>query len=333
MNREPEHLHESILRYARTDFPLLQQHLTVHETLDVIRRQGVGERIIYFYVVDDTQRLVGVLPTRRLLTSGADQRLHDIMLTRVVAIPHTATVLVACEMFVLHRFLAFPVVDEQRRVIGVVDIGLFTQEVLDSAEPEQLNDVFETIGFHISEVRDASPLRAFRYRFPWLTATLASGTVCALMAGRFEITLAQSLILAFFLTLVLGLGESVSMQTMAVTIQALHARRPTLKWYLSACRREIATALLLGTACGTLVTAIAWLWRGALLPALVIGISIVLSLLMACLLGLSIPSLLHRLRLDPKIAAGPTTLALTDIFTLLFYFTVGWLFLTKAANP
>jgi magnesium transporter len=325
-----EHLHEPILRYARTDFPLLAQHLTVQQALDFIRVQGVGERIIYFYVVDEERRLVGVLPTRRLLVSPAEVPLRDIMLTRVVAIPDTATVLVACEMFVLHKYFAFPIVDEQRRIIGVVDVSLFREEVLESADGGQTDDIFETIGFHIAEVRGASPLQAFRYRFPWLLATIASGTICALLAGAFEVTLAESLILAFFLTLVLGLGESVSVQSMAVTLQALHVTRPSMRWYLEALRRELSTAALLGVTCGSVVMLIAWLWRGSFLSAMVIGGSILLSLLMACLLGLSIPSAIHRLRLDPKIAAGPVTLALTDICTLLFYLTLGSLFLRQS---
>ena len=111
--------------------------------------------------------------------------------------------------------------------------------------------VFEAIGFHVAQVRDASPLRAFRFRFPWLLATIGSGTLCALLAGRFEVTLARSLVLTFFLTMVLGLGESVSIQSMTVAIQALRATRPTLRWYVRALRREAGTALLLGVGCGT----------------------------------------------------------------------------------
>jgi len=158
------------------------------------------------------------------------------------------------------------------------------------------------------------------------TALITSGTICAFLAGAFELTLAKSLMLAFFLTPVLVRGESVSMQSMAVTIHALRFMRPTRRWHARAFQREAGTALLLGATCGATVTAIAWLWWGAAMPALVIGGGIVLSLCTACLLGLSIPTILHALKLDPKIAAGPVTLALTDIFTVLFYFMLAaWL--------
>jgi magnesium transporter len=134
--------------------------------------------------------------------------------------------------------------------------------------------------------------------------------------------LAKSILLAFFLTLVLGLGESVSIQSMTVTIQALRAVPPTFGWYIRAVRREAGTSLLLGAACGMVVGFIVWFWRGNGLAAFSIGSSILLTLGAACFFGLSIPALLHALKLDPKIAAGPVTLALTDIFTLLFYFSL-----------
>jgi magnesium transporter len=321
MPEELEHLNQPILPHARRDFAQLSQDFTVQQALEAIRVQGVGEQVIYFYVVDGRQSLVGVLPTRRLLTSPLDQRLAQIMINRVVAIPHTATILEACEMFVMHRFLAFPIVDEQRRILGIVDVNLFTQEVLDIGEREQTDEVFEALGFRISQVRAATPWRAFRLRFPWLLTTIGSGAVCAVLASRFEHTIARAIVLAFFITLVLALGESVSIQSMAVTVQALRSiKKVSLGWFVQAFRHEAGTAALLGMGCGALVSLIVGAWRGQWLAAGVIGSSVALSLVAACLFGLSVPALLHSLRLDPKIAAGPVTLALTDIFTLLCYF-------------
>jgi magnesium transporter len=320
-------LNAPAMDYARKDFPLLEADSNVDKALETIRREGIGERVIYFYAVDDRKRLVGVVPTRRLLTAAPDTRLRDIMVPRVIALPAEATVLEACEFFVLYKLLAFPVIDAERHVIGVVDTDVFMQSVLETGEAEEgvRDDFFEALGFHLAEVRDASPWRVFRYRFPWLLATVASGTACAILAGAFEATLARSLVIAFFLTMVLGLNESVSTQSMSVTIQALRSARFSWHWFANAFRREVATALLLGLACGALVLAIVWIWRNDVRGACVIGGSIALSLVTACLFGLSVPSVLHWLKLDPKIAAGPVTLALADFFALVFYFTSAWL--------
>ena len=327
MTHESDHLHQPVSAVARKDVATLRQDFTVQQALDAIRQRGVGEKIVYFYVVDAEDRLAGVLPTRRLLTAPLAQRLSDVMITRVLAIPQTATVLEACEAFVLHKFLAFPVVDDERRIVGVVDVGLLTEEAFDIAERERTDALFESIGFRVSQVRDASPVRAFRFRFPWLVAIIGSGTICALLVSAYEVTLAKSIVLAFFLTMVLGLAESVSIQSMTVTIQALRATQPTLGWYVRAFRREAGTAVLLGAACGTVVGLIVWLWHGAGLAGFAIGASILLALCAACFFGLSVPALLHALKLDPKVAAGPVTLAFTDIFTLLFYFSLAALLL------
>ena len=321
------HLHQPVLAVARKDAAVLREDFTVQQALDAIRQRGVGEKIVYFYVVDTADRLAGVLPTRQLLTAPLERRLSELMIRRVVAIPHTATVLEACEAFVMHKFLAFPVVDESRKIVGVVDVGLLTEEAFDIAEREQTSALFESIGFRVSQVHDASPLRAFRFRFPWLLATIGSGTLCALLASAYEVTLAKSIVLTFFFTMVLGLAESVSVQSMTVTIQALRTTRPSLGWFVRAFRREAGTAVLLGGACGTVVGLIVWLWRGAALAGIAIGSSILLALCAACFFGLTIPAALHALRLDPKIAAGPVTLAFTDIFTLLFYFSLAALLL------
>ncbi len=324
-----------VVTQARKDFPLLNADMSVAEALERIRREGVGERVIYFFAIDSEERLVGVLPTRRLLTASLETRLEEIMVRKVVAIPATATVLEACEFFVLYKFFAFPVVDKERRVIGVIDVSLFAEEMLEAgdggagsgAAAVPSDDVFEALGFRLAQIRGASSWRAFRYRFPWLMATVGAGTVCAVLAGFFEETLAHSLVIAFFLTMVLGLNESVSMQSMTLTIQALRANTLTRRWFIENFRRELGTALLLGLGCGIVVGLIVLGWRQDTRSAVVVGTTIAVSLTMASLFGFSVPSILHGLKLDPKIAAGPVTLAITDFFALAFYFTLAWLVL------
>jgi len=322
-----DHLKQPVMTAARKDFATLSEAFSIQQALDDIRSHDIGEKIVYFYVINDKGRLTGVVPTRRLLTAPLNQRLSEVMIKRVVMIPQEATVFDALEFFAMHKLLAFPVVDQHHHILGVVDVGVFTDEVFDMTEREHMEEVFELIGFHVSQVRDASPFRAFRFRFMWLLATILSGTICAFLVSVYEITLAKSLVLAFFLTMVLGLGESVSIQSMTVTIQALRSKRATLQWYFRMLRREALTALLLGTGCCILVGLIVLLWHGAVFPAIAIGASVLTILIGACLLGLSVPSLLHALKLDLKIAAGPLTLAITDIYTILCYFTLGALLL------
>src|SRR5207248_2248875 len=145
MDPENDHWRQPVSVVARKDFAALNQKLTVQEALEAIRQRGIGEKIVYFYVLDERGQLCGVLPTRRLLTAGLHEHLSEIMVRRVVTIPHTATLLEACEAFVLHKFLAFPVIDDRRRIVGTVDVSLLSEEVFDVAEKERLDELFEAI--------------------------------------------------------------------------------------------------------------------------------------------------------------------------------------------
>lgn len=322
MSGESKFLNKPVTEIIRGDVTKLLYNITIQQALDIIRLKGLGEKIVYFYVVDDDERLVGVVPTRRLLTAPVDERISEMMITPVIALPQNATVFNAYEFFLLYKLLAFPVVDDKRHILGVVDIAMFADDTFDAADRESMERMFEVLGFRIMQVREASPFRAFRFRFPWLLATVTSGIACALLASIYEMTLAKSLILAFFLTLVLGLGESVSIQSMTLTIHNLRSQQPNWLWYFRNFYRDIGAAILLGAACGFIVGVIAWLWRGQGMASFAIGISIMLTLCAAVFFGLSIPSLLHKLKLDMKIAAGPLTLALTDISTILIYFSL-----------
>ncbi|MDZ4182543.1 MAG: magnesium transporter [Candidatus Cloacimonadaceae bacterium] len=318
---------QQVINLMHRDYIALNEDISVGEALEQIRNNTDEPRIMYFYIVDDEYHLVGVVSTRQLLTSALDTQLKTIADRRIKSIPCRAEVMDVLTDFMIHKYLAMPVVDEEKRLVGIIDVSIFTDNVSDILERDSTDSVFETIGFRLSQIKGASPFKAFRFRFPWLLASIAGGTASALMASRFEDVLAGTIILSFFLTLVLGLGESVSMQSMTVTIQALRAQSPSLKWFAHELLKELGTALLLGAACGLAVGTTVMIWKGAILPALVIGGSLVLTLTTACLVGLTIPAVLHALKLDPKIAAGPLALTISDLFTIGIYFSLARLVL------
>ncbi len=156
-----------VTEFMRSDFATVQVDWTVDRALAAIRAHGLGDRIVYFYVTETGGKLRGVLPARRLLTEPLERRIDEIMIARVVAVPATALLLDACEFFVLYKFYALPVVDAERRVLGVVDMSLFTEQVLNMEEKDESgDDIFQSLGFHIEELHNATAFKAFRFRFP-----------------------------------------------------------------------------------------------------------------------------------------------------------------------
>lgn len=319
-------LHDPILNHSRQDMTILAAGQTVGDALHALRQQDLSDKILYLYVVDQDGRLTGVAPVRRLLTSQPGDKIGDIMVGSVISLPSSATVLEACDMILEHRLLALPVVDEAGKPVGLVDVNLFTDEVGAIARQHEVNSAFQIIGVHIALGRKVPSWVSFKDRFPWLLCNIASGIACAFIAGRYELLIAEVTILALFLTVVLALAESVSMQSMTITLQGLAQQRPSMRQILSALRQEAATAAMLGAGSGFVVGMIALVWRGKALAAGVIGGSIALAILTACLLGVVIPTAIRAFKADPKIAAGPIVLASADIATLLFYFNLSqWL--------
>jgi magnesium transporter len=314
-------LADPVVQHMRTDLARLCVDHTVGEALEAIRQSPPPARIVYFYVVDDTGRLKGVIPSRALLLSPPETRIADIMIRSVIALPSDATVLDACEFFVLHRFLAFPVIDAQRRLIGAIDVELYTDELRDLGGGPS-DDLFQLVGVHLTWARQLNPFSAFRRRFPWLMCNVTGGVAAAFLCGVFQAELEKVVALALFIPVVLALGESVSIQSISLTLQILHGKPPTWTTIVRQLDREGVVGVLLGAGAGLVVGLVALAWLGDLsLTFCVLG-GIIAGVTSAAVLGATVPNLLRRLKLDPQVAAGPLVLALTDVITLVCYFTL-----------
>ncbi len=322
-----DELDQPVVAHMRRDFVSLHADQTVNQALAALRRQTLSEQIVYFYVVDGDGRLAGVVPTRRLLLSLPEERVADVMQRAVISVPSSATLLLACELFVMHRLLAFPVIDKDGRLVGVIDVGLFAEEVFDLSERRAADDVFQLIGVRLAQSRTTSPWAAFRRRFPWLICNIAGGLACAALAALYEGLIESVLLLALFIPVVLALSESVSVQSMTLTLQALRHERTDWGFFARAVAREFLTAALLGAASGLTVGTVTLLWRRDGPGALAVGATILLSVITACLLGVMLPIVLRALRGDPRIAAGPLVLAVADVLTLLLYFNLAGMLL------
>jgi magnesium transporter len=328
-------LNDPVTAHMNADCTRLFARQTVGEALAWLRAHPPPGAIIYFYVVDEDNRLVGVVPTRRLVLSRPEQALAEIMVSKVVTLPHQATVLEACEFFIQHRLLALPVVDDERYLLGLVDLELYTRVLGEGHSDDELSylgdarkrdTLFQLIGVHVANARPASPLVAFRNRFPWLGCNLAAGIVCALLCGVYEHDLARAVALSFFIPVVLNLAESVSSQSVSLTLEVLHGERPTWGSMLRKLRGELATGFCLGLASGAIVGGVGLVWLGQGPLALTLLGGVCGGVTAAALLGITTPTVLHLLRLEPRVAAGPVALAGSDVVTLLLYLNVArWL--------
>jgi len=316
-----------VSEFLHHDFTALPEDWTCERALDEIRRTGDDHKVSYFYTVDDDDRLRGVIPVRRLLTAPLDRLLGDMAVRSLVTVTDQMTLAEAAQKFQNHKFLSLPVVRSDGSVAGVIDLDALAGESVDHSNKAVVEELFQTIGVRLEALTSGSLKAVWWTRFPWLLSTVASGFLCAWLSSRFAATLEKNILLSFFIALVLALGESVAIQSTTLSFQEMHKpvkeRRPRPRLLL----REIVMALALGLPIGLAVGGLAFLLEPRVETSLVVGSSIVLAILDACLLGLMLPWILKLFKVEPKVAGGPLVLALTDVATVLVYLAMAtaWL--------
>jgi magnesium transporter len=308
-----DNLDRPVGELAHVDYLQLFDWETVGESLERIRSEHLGERVVYFYAIARGDKLVGVVPARRLIVNAPETLIRDILISPAVSIPEHATLREAFGIMAGRKLLAIPLVDAQNRISGVIDVRHYREEAVDLERREEAERMFQLLGFHI-ETADHGIWPAFRSRFPWMICNIASGLAAAAITGAYSGLLKHTVALAFFFSVVLGIAESVSMQSVSIGLQSLDRKiRP---W------QELRMGPILGLAAGLTVGLVGWTAIGLPLIGVILAVSILFGASVGAILGLHLPRLVHRWKLDPKIASGPAVLALTDTFTITAYLSL-----------
>jgi len=307
---------------------VVSKNLTIDEALNTIRSKNIHEKIIYFYVVDEENVLLGVVSTRKLLLNPPEVKIGEIMDKSVVCLSADQTLHEALEFLDNHHLLALPVVDEEHHFLGVIDVDLYLEDSVEIDSARLRKDLFQLIGMTVEEGKGFSLAKNYMNRMPWITCNLFGGIACAIISNIFELVLSQVIILAMFIPLLLTLSESISMQSVTSSMQLLRHKNLSKIQCLRALYRDIQTVLFLSLTCGIIVGGVSIFWGEGVLPAFVIGIGIFISVNVSAFIGASIPLLLHFFHWDPKVAAGPVVLMFADILTTAFYLSLAtWVLL------
>lgn len=329
----PSALAVSVLHGLRSVQTAVNANETIQSALAELRSRTIDHPVLYIYALDDDDRLVGQVPMRALLLSPPEARIRDVMATELETVTIDTSFDEALDRFASSRLLALPVVDGDGHLVGAIDVEQYAREKLERAEHERVRQVFQTLGLHIEHAAELTPWESYRMRMPWLLCNIAGGVLCALIGSIFTELLQQVVLLAFFLPLVLALSESVAMQSLTLSVGTGVAEDDGRSGRRSVLRRlgnEALTAVLLSITSGLIVALASLLWGGGFDGALTMFLSIGVAMVVAALAGGGIPVVLHAVRLDPSVAAGPVTLVIADTCTMLLYLGLGTLLLFSA---
>ncbi len=325
---------ESVGRLRATEFVAVGAHWTVEKVLDYVRTYGKdSETLNILYVTDDQGKLIGELPIRKLLLAEPESYVFDIMNEHFPFLYATDPQEKAIEVFKEYDRVALPVIDTRGYLLGIVTVD----DILDVVEEEDTEDIQKFGGMEALETSyTATPLlEMVRKRGMWLILLFVGEMFTATALGYFEHQIAQAVILALFIPLLISSGGNSGSQTATLVIRAMALGELQLGDWKKVLRRELLTGLLLGAMLGIL-----GFMRAAFTAATdpryhsfwhLIGFTVFLALvgivLWGTIVGSMLPFLLRRLGLDPATSSAPFVATLVDVTGIIIYFTVANLIL------
>jgi magnesium transporter len=247
------------------------------------------------------------------------------MFTRVISVNAEADQEEAAQMIERYDFLAIPVVTNEQILIGIVTFDDILDVIIKEANEdiEKLSATGKSIDF------DTKAFVAAYRRLPWLILLLFIGVVSGTIISNFQGTLSKVVALAFFMPMIAGMTGNTGTQSLAVVVRGLISRDINKKDIFKLIIREFNVGLIIGITCGVVISIIAYVWQGSAILGLVVGSSLVITLIIGTLAGTIIPIILYKLKIDPAVASGPLITTLNDILSLLIYFGMATLFLSK----
>ena len=303
----------------------IKDHFTVREAVEKVKAFAeYAENIYYLYVLDDQKKLVGVVSYRDLVLADSGDKIKDIMYNRVISVPVLMDQEEVARTIERYDFIALPVVDEEKRLVGIVTVDDIIDVIVEEAN-EDIQKLSASGGAIDFRTR---ALEAAMRRLPWLILLLFLGIISGSVISIFETTLDQVVALAFFMPMIAGMTGNTGTQSLAIVVRGLVSQTIDSATIWRLVSREFKVGLTVGLVCGVLIAIITYFWQGNAALSMVIGASLLLTLIIGTMAGTIIPIILYRLRIDPAIASGPLITTLNDIFSLLVYFGLATVFLS-----
>lgn len=311
---------DSVGRLMTDRYLKVQPQWTVAEAISHIRRQGTdSETIAMVYITDDKGRLVDDLRLRKLIIADPATRVADLLDGQFVALSSRQHREEAVRMFKKYDLYAMPVVDADGVLLGIVTVD----DILDVAEEESTEDFHKlgTVNPLDMSLREATLGVLFRKRIGWLLGLVAVNIVAGLGIALFESTILAVVALVFFLPLLVGSGGNAGAQSSTLVVRAMATGEIGRGDWWRLFRKEILVSASIGVSMA-LATFLLGLWRGGARVGLIVSISMIAVVITSSLMGLLLPMLLNKVKLDPATASAPLVTSLADIVGVLIYFSI-----------
>ena len=324
--RYPENSAGSIMT---TEYVSLRPEMTVGDAITRIRRTGVDKETIYTCYVTKDRLLIGLVSVKDLLLAQDDATLiSDIMETNVISVETLTDQEEVARMLAKYNFLALPVVDTGGRLVGIITFD----DAMDVLQEEATEDIEIMAGMTPSDKTylRSTPWDLFKHRIPWLLLLMVSATFTGMIISGFEDALAAQVVLTAFIPMLMDTGGNSGSQSSVTIIRALSLGELEFKDLPRVIWNEIRTACMAGAvlalACFLKIMLVDHLLMGnesvTPLVALVVCLTLAITVLVAKVIGCTLPMIAKRLGFDPAVMASPFITTAVDAVSLLVYFFI-----------
>ncbi|MGD9351961.1 MAG: magnesium transporter [Desulfobacterales bacterium] len=300
------------------EFISLPEETTAKTAISYIQKEHHNvEMTFYLYVVDDHNKLVGVCSLRELVTIAPETPLSGFMTTDLHFVYVDSDQEQVARIVARYDLLAVPVIDHDRKLLGIVTVD----DVIDIIRDEATEDILKMVGAGESFVETKSIFKSIKIRLPWLFASCMGGVLATFIIGHFESTLKQLVFLAAFIPVIMGMGGNVGTQSLTIVVRGLATDRIQLQNMGKVILKEIAIGGILGFVYGLFLGIVAHLGYQMWRLAVVVGAAVVFTMLLATFVGSMLPMMFARFRIDPAVATGPFVTTAIDIMSIFLYFS------------
>lgn len=309
-----------------SDYATLSPELTALQAIDLLREVAPDKETIYYtYVIDENRKLLGFVSLKDLIVARRDSLVKNIMSTEVIFARVDDDQEDVAQKMQKYDLIALPVLDDENAIMGII--------TFDDIEDIIVNEATEDFhgmgaisqkphpGLGDINMRDAGVLLLVRKRLPWLLILVFINILSGAGIAHFEDTIKAVVALVFFLPLLIDSSGNAGSQAATLMVRALATGKAKLSDWFFLLGKEVLVAGLLGLSMGLAVSFVG-VFRGGPTVALVVSITMVCTVLFGSLVGMSLPFLLSRLRLDPATASTPLITSIADIGGILIYLNI-----------
>ena len=303
-----------------TEYVDIRETMTVAESMEHIRQTGIHKETIYTCYVTDKRKLLGIVSAKDLMTSDNDLTVHDLMETEIISVNTYTDQEAVAQLFTKYDLLALPVLDQDSRMVGIVTFD----DAMDVMVEEATEDITKMAAMSPNEKTyfETSVFAHAKHRIVWLLILMFSATVTGTIITKYEDVFAAIPLLVAFIPMLMDTGGNCGSQSSTLIIRGIALNEIRFQDLFRVIFKEFRVSLIVGVALALANGARILIMYHSASLALVIGLSLIGTVILAKLIGCVLPLFAKRVGLDPAIMASPLITTLVDTCSILIYFNI-----------